>query len=293
MDQYSVNMKQELPNKARWLVLALFFFSLLTLLTIAHYPRSGEVIVEAVTAKNEYAQLFWLASGDGYTTENSSRLQLRPGRDSYSFRIKPVNNLEKLRFDPSIKDSRVVIRRLALLWDEETVFDLTGAQLRDALSPVQGVEFKFNSDKNVLAAISTGIDPIIELDAADLSKRYRYVRLLKEILTILPFTILVWGHAPLFQHRFIYQELTRYLPHQEKTLDVLAYGLGRRWRLLFTGNAGAAVCRHPGNSFFRFSRRGWDRPLYFCLLVCHPRDDRRSGREYIALVLVLVCRAGI
>ncbi len=193
MDQYTEKMKQELPARWQWLVLVLFFFSLLTLLNIVQLPKSARVILEAATDSREYAQLFWLSGGDGYSTENSSRLLLRPDRDSYNFKIKPVYNLEKLRFDPSVGDSRVVIKRMALVWDTETVFDLTAAELKDVLTPVQGVSFTFNQRNNALAVIATGNDPIIELNAADASRRYRYSKLSKQVFIVLPLTILVWG----------------------------------------------------------------------------------------------------
>ena len=101
-----MRMKQELPNKGKWLILLLFFLSLFTLLNIANQPKSGQVVLEAVTTKKEHAQLFWLADGDGYSAENSSRLQLRPDKDTYHFRVSPTN-LKRLRLDPSIKDSRI------------------------------------------------------------------------------------------------------------------------------------------------------------------------------------------
>ena len=198
MDQYSVRMKQEMPNRAQWLVVLLFFFALLTLLDIAQHPTSGQLIVEASTPRKEHAQLFWLDRGDGYKTENSSRLPLLPDREIYYFKIKPVYNLERLRFDPSIKDSRVAIKRMVLYWDTEIAFDLTGDKLRDALIPVQGVTFKYNPNNKVLAVLSTGNDPIIELNAADLSRNYRYVKLLKQVLTALLFSILVWGQLHYF-----------------------------------------------------------------------------------------------
>ena len=125
---------------------------------------------------------------------------------------------------------------MALEWDGETVFELKGVQLKDTLSPVQSVHFKFNSNKNSLVAISTGIDPIIEIDAARLSRPYRLGELSEQavISAVVHNPYLV--PASLFQFGYIYKKCTYHVSNPEKTLGILVFHIHCRGRIFLSGN---------------------------------------------------------
>ena len=191
MNHFSTGIKQELPNRWKWIAIILFFLALLVLLHRVYYPFSGRLVMELATPRTELAQLFWLEGGEDYSVENSSRRKLRPDKTIYQFKIAPVYQLKKIRFDPSIKDSEIALKSIWLEWGGDTLFILSGVELEKALSPIHSVRVKYLPNKDAVLVTANGTDPIIEIDVVELSRKYRIGTLTNNVSIALLFTVIV------------------------------------------------------------------------------------------------------
>ena len=191
IDHFSEGIKQELPNRWKWFTVILLFFSLLALLGRVYHPLPGRLVLELATPRMEIAQLFWLDDNKGYSVKNSSRIKILPNENVYQFNIAPVYQLKRLRFDPSIKDSKIVLKSIWLEWGDDTVFKLSGVELEDVLIPIHSVNVRYHSDTGSMLVESNGLDPIIEIDVEKLSGKYRFGKQTKNVLIASLFALIL------------------------------------------------------------------------------------------------------
>lgn len=187
-----MDIKERLSVKWRVAIVALFFASCCVLFSALNYLNHATVHLNIVALSPEVSQIFWGMKSTSYLPERHSTVLLKPGEGDYSFKIEPSYDLSKLRFDPSTKESTIVIKQFGLKWDDKVVFDLAGGELRDALRPVNDVRITSNELDTSLVITSTGTDPILELDVARLTLGYRLLRLLKLGSLALVFSLVIY-----------------------------------------------------------------------------------------------------
>lgn len=184
-----MNIKKKLSLKGKITVLVLFFVSLGTVFHLASPPSKARVNLKILSSSQEIFQLFWHGEDDAYSQEKSSLTHLKPGRHEYYLTAGSSPTITKLRLDPAVRQSTMAIEQLILELDGELVFRLDSEDLYNALLPVQDVVFEFDQQNGQVLVVSTGIDPIIELDITDLTKRFELVNSVKQAGQALLFTM--------------------------------------------------------------------------------------------------------
>jgi len=185
-----MNVKQELSVKEKCAVLVLFFISLCTVVTLASNPSTAYVRLDMLSPGTETFQLFWSTEKTEYSQKSSSITHLEPGKKEYRFKIDPSYRVAKLRLDPSVRPSTIVIESLALEWDGECVFKLAGEDLKDTLVVVQDVKFAYDQLRNGVVISSIGSDPIVELDMTHLKRSFIFVQFAKQLMISLLFSMI-------------------------------------------------------------------------------------------------------
>ncbi len=186
-----MDIKEKLSVKWRVAVVVLFFASCCVLFSTLSYLNNATVQLKIVALSSEVSQVFWGVKSTSYSPERHSTVLLKPGEHDYYYKIEPSYTLTKLRFDPSTRESTIIIKQFGLKWDGKEVFDLTGQGLRDAFRPISDVRIELNQSDNSVVITSTGIDPILELDVARLTLGFRLLRLTKIASLALVFSLVI------------------------------------------------------------------------------------------------------
>jgi len=127
------------------------------------YPASpvgsaGRLTFEGTVSQQDVFQVFWAAADEGFSSERSSTVALKPGRSTYELKLAPLQFVETIRIDPVVESGDLTLHSLSLFQDNRSVIHLTTSQDFQVLQAIHNVKVLSLGDTG-LQVRATAEDP--------------------------------------------------------------------------------------------------------------------------------------
>lgn len=156
-------------NIEAFIVTALLFTFMFLLFYRFYMPAS--IRVEFQTDSDSVFQVYWASENKAYMEKNSVSIFFSSGNTTCQLALPNLKNITKLRIDPLLKPSKMVINKIIInqLGYLPTRLE-THAELKKIKTLNQIREYELNT--NGLAIVSSGIDPQLEIALKPILKNH-------------------------------------------------------------------------------------------------------------------------
>jgi hypothetical protein len=167
------------------------------------FINTAHVEVELEVAKKSHFKIYWAEKGQFYSEKHMSMVTAHPGRSHYSFFLRDIKKIDRLRIDTHGYAGEATLKNLTIEQKGYTAITLSDSQDFGKLVPLAQVE-DFRATDDGLWLRSTGEDPNFELLVDPEYLGIDLIRLFAEFGVIVFFVILIYRGVSSLAQDFLF-----------------------------------------------------------------------------------------